>query len=85
MHRVAYAIKRPCSKDIEQKQILTSIKGYNSVPNKQNMEDTYPNIYLLYIYIHLQNLVKFYQFVLKILRRNKILLPIKGNNFVTNL
>ena len=35
--------------------------------------------------IHLQNLVKFYPFVLKILSRNKILLPIKGHNFVTNL
>ena len=39
-----------CSKDIEQKQILTSIKGYNSVTNKQNMEDSNPNIYLINIY-----------------------------------
>ena len=39
-----------CSKDIEQKKILTSIKGYNSVTNKQNMEDSNPNIYLINIY-----------------------------------
>ena len=37
------------------------------------------------MYIHLQDLVKFYTFVLKILRRNKILLPMKGHKFVTNL
>ena len=85
MHRGLYAVKRPCSKHIEQKKNLTSIKGYNSVTNKQNMEDSNPNIYLINIYIHLQKFVKFYPFVLKILRRNKILLPIKGHNFVTNL
>ena len=49
------------------------------------MEDSNRNIYLINICIHLQNLVKFYPFVLKILRRNKILLPIKGHNFITNL
>ena len=49
------------------------------------MEDSNPNIYLIIIYNHLQNLVTFYPFVLKILRRNKILLPIKGHDFVTNL
>ena len=90
MHRGFYAVKRPCSKDIEQKQNLTSIKDYKSVTNKQIMEDSNPNIYLIiyiyiyiYIYIHLQNVVKLYPFALKILRRNKILLPIKGHNFAT--
>ena len=29
---------------------MTSIKGYNSVTNKQNMEDSNPNIYLINIY-----------------------------------
>ena len=58
---------------------------YKSVTNKQNMGDSNPNIYLINIYIHLQNVVKFYPFVLKILRRNKILLPIKGHTFATNL
>ena len=31
-------------------KILTSIKGYNFVTNKQNMEDSNPNIYLINIY-----------------------------------
>ena len=48
------------------------------------MEDSNPNIYLINIYIHLQNSVKFYPFVLKILGRNKILTSIKGYNSVTN-
>ena len=64
---------------------MTSVKDYNSVTNKQNMENSNPNIYLINIYIHLQNLAKFYPFVLKILSRYKILLPIKGHIFVTNL
>ena len=50
MHRVFYAVKRPCSKDIGRNKIRTSIKGYNSVTNKQNMEDSNPNIYLINIY-----------------------------------
>ena len=33
--------------------------------------------------MHMQNLVKFSQFVLKILSRNEILTPIKGHNSVT--
>ena len=49
------------------------------------MECSNPNKNLINIYIHLQNLVKFYPFVLKIFSRNKILLLIKGHNFVTNL
>ena len=35
--------------------------------------------------MHIQNLVKFNPFVLKILSRNKILISIKGCNSVTNL
>ena len=52
MHRGFYAVnvKRQCSKDIEQKQNSDIIKGYNSVTNKQNMEDSNPNIYLINIY-----------------------------------
>ena len=30
--------------------MLTSIKGYNSVSNMQNMEDSNPNIYLINMY-----------------------------------
>ena len=36
---------------LSRNKILTSIKGYNSVTNKQNMEDSNPNIYLINIYI----------------------------------
>ena len=35
--------------------------------------------------MHVQNLVKFYQFVLKILSGNDILTSIKGHNSVINL
>ena len=35
--------------------------------------------------MHMQNLVKFRQLFLKILRRNKILTSIKGHNSVINL
>ena len=35
--------------------------------------------------MHMQNLVKFYQFVLKILSRNEFLISIKGRNSVLNL
>ena len=37
-------------KILSKNKILTSIKGYNSVTNKQNMEDSNPNIYLKNIY-----------------------------------
>ena len=35
---------------LSRNKLLTSIKGYNSVTNKQNMEDSNPNIYLINIY-----------------------------------
>ena len=37
---------------------------------------------MLSISMHMQNLAKFYQFVPKILSRNKTLTSIKGHNFV---
>ena len=37
------------------------------------------------ISMHMQNFVKFYQFVLKILSGNEILTSVKGHNSVTNL
>ena len=83
MHRGFYAVRSHNLKILSRNKILTSIKGYNFVTNKQNMEDSNPNIYLIKIYTFTK--VKFYPFVLKILRRNNILLTIKGHNFVTNL
>ena len=50
MHRVFYAVKRPILNILSRNKILTSIKGYNSVANKQNMEDGNPNICLIDIY-----------------------------------
>ena len=43
-------IKSHVRKILSRTKILTSIKGYNSVTNKQNMEDSNPNIYLINIY-----------------------------------
>ena len=43
-----------------------------------------PNLDLVEI-MHNQNLIKFHQFVHKILSRNNIMTKTKGNNFVVNL
>ena len=40
---------------------------------------------MLSISMHMQNLAKFHQFVLKVLSRNEILTSIKGRNSVKNL
>ena len=40
---------------------------------------------MLSISMHMQNLAKFHQFILKILSGNKILISIKGHNSVKNL
>ena len=45
----SHAVKRTRSKDIEQKQILTSINGHNSVTNKQKMTGYNPNLDLVNI------------------------------------
>ena len=50
LHRGFYAVKGHVLKILSRNKILTSIKGYNSVTNKQNMEDSNPNIYLINIY-----------------------------------
>ena len=49
MRRVFYE-KGQVLKILSRNKILTSIKGYNSVTNKQNMEDGNPEIYLINIY-----------------------------------
>ena len=56
-------------------EILTSIKGRNSVVNLRNLTLYNRN---------LDNLVKFYLLVLKILTRNEILTSVKGHNSVAN-
>ena len=74
-----------CSKDIEQKQKkLTSIKGHTSVTNLRKMTGNDPNLDIVNINEH-TNLVKFYQFILKILSGNTILTSVKGHNSITNV
>ena len=50
MHRGFYAVRSHVLKILSRNKILTSIKSYNFVTNKQNMEDSNPNIYLIKIY-----------------------------------
>ena len=49
------------------------------------MTSTNPNLDQVNMNVYIYNFVKFCQFVLKILSRNKILTSIKGHNSVTNL
>ena len=65
-------------------EILTSIKGRNSVANLRNLTLYNPNLETINV-LCLQNLVKFCPLVLKILSGNKILRSIKGRNSVANL
>ena len=50
MHRGFYAVKRPCSKNIEQTQNPDINQGLKLCYKKQNMEDSNPNINLINIY-----------------------------------
>ena len=65
-------------------EILTSIKGHNSIANVQKMMLYNPNLDLVNTNV-LTILVKFCPLVLKILRENEILTSIKGHNSVANL
>ena len=66
-------------------EILTSIKGHNSVANWQNLTLYNTNLEILSMLMCKQNLVKFCPLVLKILSGNEILTSIKGHNSVANL
>ena len=65
-------------------EVLTSIKGCNSVTNLRNLTLYNPNLDLLNCNVH-KNLVKFCPLVLKILSGNEILTSIKGRKSVANL
>ena len=65
-------------------EILTSIKGHNSVANLQNLTLYNPNLDIITVNVYTK-LVKFCPLVLKILSGNEILTSIKGNNSVANL
>ena len=62
-------------------EILTSIKGRNSVKILRKMTGNNPKLDHVNVDVH-TNLVGFCQFVLKILSGNKILTSIKGRNSV---
>ena len=68
-------------KILSRNEILTSIKGRNSVKILQKMTGNNPKL-ILSIMTCIQNLVGFCQFLLKILSGNKILTSIKGRNSV---
>ena len=61
-------------------QILTSIKGCNSVANLRKTKIYNTNLDL--VTDSIQTLVSFCQFILKILSKNQILMSIKGRNSV---
>ena len=65
--------------------ILESIKGRNSVANLRKKQRFIILTLILSMMMCIQNLVLFYQFVLKILSKNQILTSIKGRNSVANL
>ena len=65
-------------------EILTSIKGRNSVANLGNLTIYNPNLDIINVNVY-TNLVKFCPLVLKILSGNEILTSIKGHNSAANL
>ena len=69
---------------LSRNKILTSIKGYNSVTNKQIMADSNPSMDLIHIYTFTK-----FGVILSIcpqdIEQKQILLPIKGHNFAINL
>ena len=65
-------------------EILTSIKGHDSVANLQKTTLYNPNLNLINV-TGIQNLAKFCPLILKILSGNEILTSFKGRNSVANL
>ena len=74
------------SQDIEQKQILTAIKGRNSVANLRKTMIYITNVDLVNDYVYTKLiLVSIGLFVFKMLSKNSILTLIKGRNSIANL
>ena len=72
-------------KILSKNQILTSIKGRNSVANLRKTKIYNTNLDLVTDNVYIQTLVSFCQFVLKILSKKQILTLIKGRNSLVNL
>ena len=71
-------------KILSKNQILTSIKGRNSVANLRKTKIYNTNLDLVTDNVY-TNFGLIWQFVLKILSKNQILTSIKGSNSVSNL
>ena len=71
-------------KILSKNQILTSIKGRNSVANLRKTKIYDTNLDLVTDNVH-KNFIEICLFVLKILSKNQILTSIKGRNSVANL
>ena len=74
-----------CQLVLKKNQILTSIKGRNSIANLQKKQRFTILMLILSMIMCIQNLVSICVFVLKILSKNQILTSIKGCNSVSNL
>ena len=72
-------------KILSKNQILTSIKGRNSVANLRKTRIYNTNVNLVNDIVFLQSFVSFCQFVLKILSKTQILTSNKGRNSIANL
>ena len=72
-------------KILSKNQILTSIKGRNSVANLRKTKIYNTNVDLVNDNVFTKLGLIFYEFVLKILSKNQILTSNKGRNSVANL
>ena len=72
-------------KILSKNQILTSIKGCNSVANLRKTKIYNTNLDLVTDNVYTNFGLIFCQFVLKILSKNQILTSIKGRNSLANL
>ena len=76
--------KKKKKKILRGKEILTSIKGHDSVINLRKLTRNNPNLDLVNINAYAK-FGQIIQFVLKILSENEILTSFKGHNSVINL
>ena len=74
-----------CQLVLKKKQIVTSIKGRNSVINLRKTKIYNTNVDLVNDNVYTKFGVSICLFVLKILSTNHILMSIKGRNSVANL
>ena len=74
-----------CQLVLKKNQILTSIKGCNSVSNLRKKQRFTKLMLILSMIMWIQTLVSICLFILKILSKNQILTSIKGRNSVANL